>query len=228
MHWRTLDRALTGDGSELTLSLLGERYAMRVDGQELMNSASHGSEEKLAVFGCAGLGEKRRARVLIGGLGMGFTARAALGALALDAEVVVVECVAAVVRWNREILGHLAGAPLADPRLSVLDGDVVDAIAKTARRYDAILLDVDNGPSALSSFKNRRLYSEDGLRKARRALRPGGVRAVWSTYQDASFTARLRAVGFAPTVKRVLAGDGTRRRHVLILARHSRPKVVSR
>ena len=186
MHWQTIDRALTGDGSELTLSLLGERYAMRVDGQELMNSASHGSEEKLAVFGCAGLAKKRRARVLIGGLGMGFTARAALGALAPDAEVVVVECVAAVVRWNREILGHLAGAPLADPRLSVVDGDVVDAIAKAARRYDAILLDVDNGPSALSSFKNRRLYSEEGLRKARRALRPGGVLAVWSTFQDAS------------------------------------------
>jgi spermidine synthase len=219
MHWQTIDRALTGDGSELTLCLLGERYAMRVDGQELMNSASHGSEEKLAVFGCAGLAEKARARVLIGGLGMGFTAAAALATLPSDAEVVIVECVAAVVRWNREILGHLAGAPLADPRVSVVDGDVVDAIAKTARRYDAILLDVDNGPSALSSFRNRRLYSEGGLRKARRALRPGGVLGVWSTFQDASFTARLRAVGFAPTVKRVLAGDGTRRRHVLIIAR---------
>jgi spermidine synthase len=219
MHWQTLDRALTSDGSELTLSVLGERYAMRVDGQELMNSASHGSEEKLAHFGCAGLAEKPRARVLIGGLGMGFTAGAALGVLKSDAEVVVVECVGAVVRWNREILGHLAGAPLADPRLSVVDGDVVDAIARHARRYDAILLDVDNGPSALSSFKNRRLYSEEGLRQAHRALRPGGVLAVWSTFQDASFTARLRAVGFAPTIKRVLAGDGTRRRHVLIIAR---------
>jgi spermidine synthase len=219
MHWQTIDRALTGDGSELTLCLLGDRYAMRVDGQELMNSASHGSEEKLAVFGCAGLAETPRARVLIGGLGMGFTARAALAALASDAEVVVVECVAAVVRWNREILGHLAGAPLADPRLSVIDGDVVDAIAKSARRYDAILLDVDNGPSALSSFKNRRLYSEDGLRRARRALRPGGVLAVWSTFQDAAFVGRLRAVGFTPTIKRVLAGDGTRRRHVLMIAR---------
>jgi spermidine synthase len=219
MHWQTIDRALTGDGSELTLSLLGDRYAMRVDGQELMNSASHGSEEKLAVFGCAGLARKRGARVLIGGLGMGFTARAALGALASDAEVVVVECVAAVVRWNREILGHLAGAPLADPRVSVVDGDVVETIAKAVRRYDAILLDVDNGPSALSSFMNRRLYSEGGLRNARRALRPGGVLAVWSTFQDASFTERLRAVGFAPTIKRVLAGDGTRRRHVLMIAR---------
>ena len=218
-HWQTLDRTLTTDGGELTLCQLGERYAMRVDGQELMNSASHRSEEKLAVFGCAGLAGKPGVRVLVGGLGMGFTARAALGALAADAEVVVVECIAAVVRWNREILGHLADAPLVDPRLSVVDGDVVDAIAEAVHRYDAILLDVDNGPSALTTFKNKRLYDAAGLRRAWRALRPGGVLAVWSTFQDATFTTRLRAAGFDPVTKRVLAGDGSRRRHVLWLAR---------
>ncbi len=218
MSWQTLDRALTTDGGELTLCQLGDRYAMRVDGQELMNSASHGSEEKLAVFGCAGLERRSGVRVLIGGLGMGFTARAALGALAPDAEVVVVESVAAVVRWNREILGHLAGTPLVDPRLSVVDGDVADAIAEAVHRYDAILLDVDNGPSALTTFKNKRLYAAAGLRGAWRALQPGGVLAVWSTFQDAMFTARLRTAGFAPTVKRVLAGDGSRRRHILWLA----------
>jgi len=133
--------------------------------------------------------------------------------------VFVVECIAAVVRWNREILGHLAGAPLVDPRLSVMDGDVVDAIAEAGHRYDAILLDVDNGPSALTTFKNKRLYDATGLRGAWRALRPGGVLAVWSTFQDATFTARLRAAGFDPVIKRVLAGDGSRRRHVLWLAR---------
>ena len=218
-HWQTLDRTLTTDGGELTLCQLGARYAMRVDGQELMNSASHRSEEKLAVFGCAGLAEKPGVRVLVGGLGMGFTARAALGALAADAEVVVVECIAAVVRWNREILGHLADAPLVDPRLSVVDGDVVDAIAEAVHRYDAILLDVDNGPSALTTFKNKRLYDAAGLRRAWRALRPGGVLAVWSTFQDATFTARLRDAGFDPVTKRVLAGDGSRRRHILWLAR---------
>jgi len=150
---------------------------------------------------------------------MGFTARAALDVLAADAEVVVVEAVPAVVRWNREILGNLAGEPLADPRVSIVEADVVEAIAESARRYDAILLDVDNGPSALTTFRNKRLYAADGLRQARRALRPGAVLAVWSTFQDAAFTARLRAAGFDTTAKRVRAEDGSRRRHVLWLAR---------
>jgi len=184
-----------------------------------MNSGSHLSEEKLAVYGCAGLARTPGVRVLIGGLGMGFTARAALDVLARDAEVVVVESVAAVVRWNREVIGHLAREPLADPRLSVVEADVVDAIAEAASRYDVILLDVDNGPSAFTTFKNRRLYSADGLQSARKALRRGGVLGVWSTFQDARFTARLRAVGFEPAAKRVLAGDGSQRRHVIWLAR---------
>jgi spermidine synthase len=221
MPAHTIDRALTSDGGELTLSQNGDRYALRIDGQELMNSASHRSEERLAVHGCAGLAGKPGVRVLVGGLGMGFTARAALDALAADAEVVVVESVAAVVRWNRAVLGHLAGEPLADPRLSIIEADVFDTIAGAASRYDAILLDVDNGPSALTVFTNRRLYSVAGLQSALRALRPGGVLAVWSTFQDATFTARLRAVGFDITVKRVLAGDGSRRRHILWLARRS-------
>lgn len=192
---------------------------MRVDGQELMNSASHRSEQKLAVYGCAGLVRRPGVRVLIGGLGMGFTARAALDVLARDAEVIVVESVAAVVRWNREVIGHLAGEPLADPRLSIVQADVVDAIAETACGYDAILLDVDNGPAAFTTFKNRRLYSTEGLERARKALRRDAVLAVWSTFQDAKFTARLRAVGFDAAAKRVLAEDGSRRRHVIWLAR---------
>jgi spermidine synthase len=198
---------------------VGDRYAMRVDGQELMNSAHHRSEQKLAVYGCVGLARKPGVRVLIGGLGMGFTARAALDVLAGDAEVVVVESVEAVVRWNRDVFGHLAREPLADPRLSVVQADVVDAIAEAACQYDAILLDVDNGPSAFTTFKNRRLYSAEGLERARTALRPGARLAVWSTCQDARFTARLRAVGFDAAAKRVLAGDGSRRRHVIWLAR---------
>jgi len=201
---------------------------MRVDGQELMNSGSHQSEEKLAVYGCAGLARKAGVRILIGGLGMGFTARAALDVLAADAQVVVVESVAAVVRWNREVLGHLAGEPLADPRLSVVHADVVDIIAEARGRYDAILLDVDNGPSALTTFKNKRLYSAEGLQRARKALRPGAVLAVWSTFQDARFTARLRAAGFDAAAKRVLAGDGSQRRHVLWLARRVREVAFAR
>ncbi len=229
--WQTLERALTSDGSELTLCWfedhLCERFALRVDGQELMHSNSHGSEEKLAVHGCAGLATRSKARVLVGGLGMGFTARAALDCLAGDAEVVVVEAVAEVIAWNRNpaLLGQLAGMPLADGRLSIVNGDVGDAIEQAAAsptddaRFDAILLDVDNGPTALSTFTNRRLYAEAGLSNARLALRAGGVLAVWSTFADAKFTARLRAAGFAARTMRVLAGDGTSRRHVLWLAR---------
>src|SRR4051812_7562339 len=153
--WQTLDRALTSDGSELTLCWfedhLCQRFALRVDGQELMHSNSHGSEEKLAVHGCAGLAAQPRARVLVGGLGMGFTARAALDRVAADAEVVVVEAVAQVIAWNRDpgLLGQLAGMPLGDPRLAVVEGDVGDAIERAAAatddaRFDAILLDVDN------------------------------------------------------------------------------------
>jgi spermidine synthase len=219
--WTTCDRTFTSDGSELTLSLLGEHFAMRVDGQELMNSRSHGSEEKLAVHGCAGLARRPAARVLIGGLGMGFTARAALDRLGPDGMVVTVEWSATVVRWNREILGHLARAPLEDRRLSIIEGDVADTIEAADSWCDAILLDVDNGPSALSSFRNGRLYSPPGLRRAWRALRPGGLLAVWSTFQDARFTARLREAGFEVTTKRVLAGDGTPRRHILWLARRA-------
>lgn len=219
MPAHVIDQALTSDGGELTLHVTAGRYAIRIDRQELMNSGSHGSEERLAVHGCAGLATKPNARVLIGGLGMGFTARAALDVLAADAEVVVVEAVPAVVRWNREVLGHLAGEPLADRRLWVVEADVVDVIAQAAAAYDAILLDIDNGPTALTTYTNRRLYSVDGLQSAWRALRAGGVLAVWSTFQDATFTARLRTAGFDATAKRVLAGDGTPRRHVIWLAR---------
>jgi spermidine synthase len=217
--WLTIDRALTSDGSELILSGRPGEFAIRVDGQDLMRSNNHGSEEKLALHGCAGLDAKPGVRVLIGGLGMGFTAGAALGALALDAEVEVIEMVAAVVRWNRDVLGHLAGAPLGDPRVRVIEGDVADSIEQAEGRYDAILLDVDNGPLALTSFENKRLYTAAGLRSARRALRPNGVLAVWSVFEDIRFTARLREVGFDVRTKRVRADRSSSRRHVLWLAR---------
>jgi len=125
----TLDRAETSDGSEMTLAARDDHFVIRVDGQDLMHSNSHGSEEKLARYGCAGLADKPGARVLIGGMGMGFTARAALNVLAADATVDVVELVSAVVRWNRDVLGHLAGSPLADARTTVIDGDVAEVIA---------------------------------------------------------------------------------------------------
>jgi spermidine synthase len=218
-HWVNVDRAFTEEGAEVTLATRNQQFVIRVDGEDLMHSDSHGSEEKLALHGCAGLGGKSAARVLIGGLGMGFTARAALRALAGDAKVEVVELVGAVVRWNRELLGHLADDPLTDPRLRLVEGDVVDTIARSESCYDAILLDVDNGPQALSAADNDRLYTANGLGSAMRALRRDGVLAVWSVFEDASFTARLREVGFRVTLKRVRASRNARRRNVLWLAR---------
>jgi spermidine synthase len=219
MPWVTLDRALSTDGSELALARRDRQFAIRVDGQVLMSSESHGSEEKLAQHGCSGLRAVPRARVLVGGLGMGFTARAALDALGADARVDVVELVSAVVTWNRDIIGHLAGAPLLDPRLRIIESDVAETIAAARGRYDAILLDVDNGPQALTSHLNKRLYTSAGLARARRALRPRGTLAVWSAFEARPFTARLRQSGFEVSVKRVRAHGTSSHRHALWLAR---------
>jgi spermidine synthase len=217
--WQTLDRTVTNDGGELVIARRDRQFAIRVDGQVLMNSDSHDSEEKLATYGCLGLRATPRASVLIGGLGMGFTARAALDQLGPDARVDVAELVGAVVQWNRDLIGHLAGAPLRDPRLRVVEADVADAIADANNRYDAILLDVDNGPEALASIHNKRLYTRAGLDVTHRALRPGGVLALWSAFDAPPFTARLRKSGFHVTVKRVRATRGSNQRHVLWLAR---------
>ena len=157
--------------------------------------------------------------MLIGGLGMGFTARAALKELAVDAQVDVVELVGAVVRWNREVIGHLADQPLRDPRVRVIEGDVTEAIETARDHYDVILLDVDNGPYAMTSSINKRLYTLAGLALARRALRPDGVLAVWSSFESRRFTGRLRDAGFDVVVKRVRAREREDQRHVLWLAR---------
>jgi len=217
--WVTLDRALSTDGSELALARRDRHFTIRVDGQVLMSSDSHGSEEKLAKHGCSGLRAVPRARVLVGGLGMGFTARAALDVLGADARVDVVELVGAVVTWNRDVIGHLAGAPLLDPRLRVIESDVADTIAAARSRYDAILLDVDNGPQALTSYHNKRLYTPAGLARTRRALRHGGTLAVWSAFEARPFTDQLRQSGFEVSVERVRAHGTSSHRHALWLAR---------
>jgi spermidine synthase len=219
LPWKTLDRAPTGDGGELVLSQRGGEFVIRIDGQDLMHSAFNGSERKLAVHGCAALRGAPSPRVLIGGVGMGFTARAALDVLPPGARVDVVELVGAVVRWNRDVLGHLAGAPLLDRRVRVIEGDVVDTIAGAKSRYDAILLDVDNGPTAVTSWTNKRLYTLDGLRTSLGALRPGGTLGVWSAFAATRFTDRLAAAGAQVEVKRVRAHESSVARHVLWLAR---------
>jgi spermidine synthase len=222
LAWQTLDRTRMNDGTEMTLARRGDEHSIRVDGDLLMTSESHGSEEKLAERGCEGLGTLPRARVLVGGLGMGFTARAALAILRPDAVVDVVELVGAVVRWNRELIGHLAGAPLLDPRVRVIEGDVADVIGTAREHYDAILLDVDNGPEAFTSRENKHLYSREGLRRARAALRQNGVLAIWSSFESRAFTARLREADLETRPERVRANGHSNGLHSLWLGRRSR------
>ncbi|MBA3538637.1 MAG: hypothetical protein H0T79_03340 [Deltaproteobacteria bacterium] len=214
--WHEIGRAKVPGGT-LTLSQRGEEFALRLGGAELMNSRLHLSEERLAVLGCAGLAEVPGARVLIGGLGMGFTARAALDVLPAGARVVIAELVPEVVEWNRGPLAHLAGHPLDDPRLTLYVGDVAGMIAKGG--YHAILLDVDNGPGAFTAPSNASLYGAKGLAKARAALVPGGVLAVWSVENDPAFTGRLKGVGFDVTLERVPTRPNSKVKHVLWIAR---------
>lgn len=211
---------IPGTSVELHLYQSGDLYSIKIPGRgELMNSRVHGSEKVLAELACAKIPHGTNSRVLIGGLGMGFTLAAALQMLGSNAEILVAELVAEVVEWNRTLIGAPAGHPLADPRSSVYVGDVADLIRDPAAGFDAILLDVDNGPEALVRKENDWLYSADGLRAARRALRGGGVLAVWSATPDRSFNKRLQQVGFDVDehfVRPHRAGKGPR--HVILIA----------
>jgi spermidine synthase len=195
--WETLARARLEDGTELTLRRHPSEIVIEADGRSLMSSRQHASEEALARLGCADALNLPRPRILIGGLGMGFTLRAALDILPPDAVVVVAELVLAVIEWNRGPLADLARRPLEDPRVQLEPGNVATLI-RTSRstRFDAILLDVDNGPIAMTSTLNERLYDRPGLLAAHAALRPGGLFAVWSATNEPDFERRLRAAGF--------------------------------
>ncbi len=196
--WKVIDEAtVPGDGGEMKLLQRAEEYTINVKNEELMNSRLHGSEDALAELTCKPLGKRKKPAVLIGGLGMGFTLRAALDHLGPQARVVVAELVPAVIQWNRTHLADLAGRPLEDPRVTVRPGDVAAVICEKKSAYDAILLDVDNGPEGLTHEGNDQLYAPKGLEAARAALRPGGVLAVWSAQPDKKFTRRLRAAGFS-------------------------------
>lgn len=207
--WEQLDRAsVPGGRGEITLQRRGEELSIRIDRAELMNSRMHGSEEKLAELGCAPIRERPRAAVLVGGLGMGFTLAATLAQLGRDADVVVAELIGAVVTWNRIHLGHLAGHPLKDPRVTVREGDVGAVLRERPGAFDAILLDVDNGPSGLTRDSNSRLYGANGLSAAHTALRERGVLAVWSVASDPAFTRRLGQAGFEVREHAVAARTG--------------------
>jgi len=217
-----IGQAFSGDDTTLKLVRRGNEYIILANGKSLMSSRMHGSEEALATFGC------RRARtleepcVLIGGLGMGFTLRATLDLLPREATVVVAELVPAVVEWNRGPLAELAGEPLKDRRVRVEIEDVAVTLASRAGQFDAVLLDVDNGPAAFSGSNNDGLYDDRGIAVAYAALKMEGVLAVWSAREDRKFEQRLRHGRFEVEVERVrgrLKKGGPR--HTIFLGRKS-------
>jgi len=219
--WILLDSAqVPGNGGELRLYQRGDEFSIKLEGRgELMNSRVHGSEDALAEHTCARLSDCEKPRLLIGGLGMGFTLAEALRHIGSQAQVVVAELVPEVVTWNRGPLGKFAGNPLEDLRVIVHEGDVARIIDAEQEAYDAILLDVDNGPEGLTRKENDRLYDIDGLNAAYAALRANGVLAVWSAGPDQKFLQRLRKTGFEVEEIRVRSRGAKGARHIIWFAR---------
>ena len=205
----TIGKASTPDGGEIVLYERDGAYFIRVNGLELMTSRAHGSEEDLARLTLKKITGKEP-KVLVGGLGMGFTLRAVLDVVPMSAKVMVAEILAVVVAWNLAELAHLARSPLEDPRVAVVERDVAEIIAAGPTAFDAVLLDVDNGPAALTVAKNERLYSPAGLAAIRRCLRPGGVLGVWSADPDRAFERRLAKAGFEVSTETVSARRGAK------------------
>ena len=198
-----LDQTVGSDGTVMKLIRRADEYIILANGKTLMSSRMHGSEEALATFACERAQRLKRPRVLVGGLGMGFTLRATLDLLPSEAIVVVAERVSAVVEWNRGPLGRLAGDPLKDQRVRVEIDDVVITLGSRPEQFDAVLLDVDNGPAAFSGSNNDRLYEYSGIAVVRAALKINGVLAVWSAREDRRFEQRLRHGRFSVRVERV-------------------------
>ena len=193
-------------------------YVIRINGRELMTSRAHGSEEELAKLALAKITQSSP-RVLVGGLGMGYTLRAVLDVMPESAKVMVAEILPAVVAWNRNQLAHLAGFPLEDPRVAVVERDVAEIIAAGPSAFDAVLLDVDNGPAALTVADNEQLYGPSGLAAIRRCLRPGGVLGVWSADPDRRFERRLAKTGFEVSTETVRARPGAKGpKHTIFIA----------
>jgi spermidine synthase len=218
--WSLIDTAqVPGTAEELRLMRRGGEFSIRLGQNELMNSRLGGSEAALASLGCERFSGRERADILIGGLGMGFTLRAALTVLGAQARITVAELVPAVVAWARGPMAEVFGDSLGDPRVRIHDGDVGALIARERSGFDAILLDVDNGPAGLTRATNNGLYDVTGLSAAHAALRPSGVLAVWSSGPDAGFSRRLRQTGFGVEEVRARA-NGARggARHVIWIA----------
>jgi len=214
-----IDTAPIPGGGELRLFRRGDEHIIALGGNELMSSRMSGSEEALATMSCDRLRHPDTANLLIGGYGMGFTLRAALAVLGPQAKVTVAELVPEIIDWARGPMAELAAGCLDDRRVDIVVGDVDGAIAGSAGVYDAILLDVDNGPDGLTRPENDRIYAPAGLARAKAALKPGGVLAIWSAAPDAGFARRLTAAGFAVEEVGVRArSNGKGARHVIWFA----------
>jgi spermidine synthase len=218
--WEEIDRTeIPGHEGGITLWKRGTEFSIRIAGTELMNSRRHGSEGALAELTLSRIKRTSGLRILIGGLGMGYTLAAALEPSEPDTLITVSELIPSVVKWNREHLGHLAGKPLDDPRVSVAEEDVVETIKKTEYGWNAILLDVDNGPDGLTRKANDRLYGRSGLKTSFSALRPGGILAIWSSGANEPFTRLLKQCGFrTETVTVPARKSGKGGRHTIWLA----------
>jgi len=219
--WIKIETAtVPGSDTELTLSRRNDDFAIRLSGLpgDLMNSRMYHSEEALAELACTRLSTVENARILVGGLGMGFTLAAALRTVPASAEVIVAELVPDVVEWNRGPLGQCAGRPIEDGRTRIHLGDVADLLKHQSKKFDAILLDVDNGPEAMTSSDNEWLYSRGGLKTIYEKLRPEGIVAFWSVRGDQLFTSRLKKTGFNVQLRTVRARPGKGSRHTIFVA----------
>lgn len=227
---KIVDLVVTPDNRELVLYEQDTAFEIQIDSDDLMTSRAHGSEDEMARIAFETLGFRAAPRVLIGGLGMGFTLRATLDLLGdrKGASVVVAEVFPAVVRWNRGPLAHLAKRPLEDRRVEVEESDVARVLASSDQQFDIVLLDVDNGPDAMTLDSNRRLYSERGLEESVRSLKPGGVLAVWSAGDDPRFTDRLRRSGLETRVHRVRERPGKGAQHVIFVGKTLCDEAASR
>lgn len=213
--WIHLDTAKVPDGGALKLMRRGDEFSIMAGPITLMNSRMSGSEVALAELACDHVRGRRNCHVLVGGYGMGFTLRAVLAGLGADARVTVAELVPAILQWARGPMAELTAGCLDDPRVGVREANVGDVIAAGRRGFDAILLDVDNGPGGLSRSGNDRLYDLRGLETARRALRPKGMLAVWSAAPDQEFVNRLTRTGFAVEEIKARANKGRGGRHII-------------
>lgn len=215
-----LDETTAPDGTVLTLFRHDGAYVIHAGGIELMSTRRHHSERRLAELVCTPLREVAGARVLVGGLGLGFTLRAALGALADDAQVTVVELLEAVIRWNAHHGYGLSGDALGDPRVTLIRDDVARVLDASPGAWDGIMLDVDNGADPLTTARNARLYDDAGLRTAVAALRPGGRIAYWSSDPDRAFARAMRRAGLEVEEVEARARATGGPRHVIYVGRH--------